>query len=148
MAKEFIDLGLPSGNLWATENEVAENGQPLYATFDEAVNQYGENLPTKDDWQELLDNVPYVWDKKRNGLLFVARNGAEVFLPATGYRSIDGTDFPYGGYCWSATKKDWDGVYVISFLNDVAYGTKYAKMNLTLRGFWFPVRLIKKGGKQ
>lgn len=28
------------------------------------------------------------------------------------------------------------------------YGTKYAKMNLTLRGFWFPVRLIKKGGKQ
>lgn len=79
MAKEFIDLGLPSGNLWATENEVAENGQPLYATFDEAVKQFGENLPTQDDWQELLDNVPHLWDKKRDGLLFVARNGKSCF---------------------------------------------------------------------
>ena len=54
-------------------------GQPLHATYDEAVERYGKNLPTKDDWQELLDNVPYVWDKKHSGLLFVAHNAAGVW---------------------------------------------------------------------
>lgn len=84
MCKEFIDLGLPSGNLWATVNEVAENGQPMYSAFNKAVETYGNNLPTIDDWQELIDNVPHLWDKQRQGLLFIARNGNELFLPALG----------------------------------------------------------------
>ncbi len=36
---EYIDLGLPSGTLWATENEEG------YFTFDEAVEKYGDSLP-------------------------------------------------------------------------------------------------------
>lgn len=123
MKQEFIDLGLPSGNLWATENEVAENGQPLYATYDEAVKQFGENLPTQDDWQELLDNVPHLWDKKREGLLFVARNGNELFLPATA-----------GGS---------NRAYYLSFYSNGARANNYS-----LRNFGQAVRLIKKGGKQ
>ncbi len=111
MEKEFIDLGLPSGNLWAIENEVAENGQPLYATYDEAVKQFGENLPTRDDWQELLDNVPHLLDRERNGLLFVASNGKELFLSMQG---------PLGCY-WSATAYDLYDAYSLIFSSNEAY---------------------------
>lgn len=144
MEKEFIDLGLPSGNLWATENEVAENGQPLYATFDGAVAQFGKNLPTQDDWQELLDNVPHLWDKKRDGLLFVARNGKELFLPAMGYmyeRKERGVH--YSGNYWSATAYHSDYAYYLYFSPDEAYAVA-----IYSRYYGLTVRLIKKGGKQ
>ena len=139
MEQKFIDLGLPSGNLWATENEVAENGQPLYATFDEAVKQYGENLPTREDWQELLDNVPHLWDKNRMGMLFVARNGAELFLPDMGYRTTDGFNMQYYSNYWSATSKDANNAYC----SDGVGANFISKHN-----FGLSVRLIKKGGKQ
>ncbi len=143
MKQDFIDLGLPSGNLWATENEVAENGQPLYATYDEAVKQYGENLPTQDDWQELLDNVPHLWDKKRMGLLFVARNGKELFLPASGYRFGSGMyDVQNYGYYWSATAYDSYYAYYLCF------GSIEASVGGCGRDYGHAVRLIKKGGKQ
>ena len=144
MKQEFIDLGLPSGNLWATENEVAENGQPLYATFDEAVKQYGDNLPTRDDWQELIDNVPHLWDKKRDGLLFVARNGAELFLPAMGIRyESNKYHVRNRGYYWSATAYDSYGAYYMRFGFDDVYASTSA-----CRYYGHAVRLIKKGGKQ
>lgn len=144
MAKEFIDLGLPSGNLWATENEVAENGQPLYATFDEAVAQYGENLPTKNDWQELIDNVPHLWDKKRDGLLFVARNGKELFLPAIGFQNGACVNAVQDeGRYGSATAEDANNAYYLYFYSD---GVS-AEFTLN-HNFGLSVRLIKKGGKQ
>ncbi len=143
MKQEFIDLGLLSGNLWATENEVAENGYPLYATFDEAVKQFGENLPTKNDWQELLDNVPHLWDKKRMGLLFVARNGAELFLPVSGYRDRSSVyNVQIGGYYWSATAYDSSNAYYLFFSSLAAYADDDNRSNGQA------VRLIKKGGKQ
>ncbi len=132
MAKEFIDLGLPSGNLWATENEVAENGQPLYATFDEAVKQFGENLPTQEDWQELIDNVPHLWDKKRQGLLFVARNGNELFLPAKTAKSY-----------WTSSKEHKDFAFCYVFWANGA-----CELDCTRNIIVKAVRLIKKGGKQ
>lgn len=144
MKQEFIDLGLPSGNLWATENEVAENGQPLYATYDEAVKQFGENLPTQDDWQELIDNVPHLWDKKRNGLLFVARNGKELFLPAMGNKYGAYVDcVQFNGYYWSATAYGSSRAYYLHFFSTVAN----ADYNC-YRSYGLSVRLIKKGGKQ
>lgn len=144
MKQEFIDLGLPSGNLWATENEVAENGQPLYAAFDEAVEQFGENLPTQDDWQELIDNVPHLWDKERNGLLFVARNGKELFLPAMGIR-YGSTIYHVrnGGNYWSATAYDFYGAEHLRFGFEEVYAS-----TSSCRHYGLSVRLIKKGGKQ
>ncbi len=144
MEQKFIDLGLPSGNLWATDNEVAENGQPLYATFYEAVKQFGENLPTQEDWQELIDNVPHLWDKKRQGLLFVARNGKELFLPAMGIRYESNIcNVRSRGYYWSATAYDSYGAYDMRFGFDEAYASTGA-----CRYYGLSVRLIKKGGKQ
>ena len=46
----YIDLGLPSGILWATEN--AEG----YYTYDKAKEQSGELLPKPKAFQELWEN--------------------------------------------------------------------------------------------
>ena len=148
MEQKFIDLGLPSGNLWATENEVAENGQPLYATYDEAVENFGKNLPTKDDWQELIDNVPHLWDKKRDGLLFVARNGKELFLPAMGYRDEASIyKVHLVGYYWSVTPEVLQngGKYAYKM-----YFDQYEVYAESIEHLCYgpSVRLIKKGGKQ
>lgn len=48
---EFIDLGLPSGRLWATENEEG------YYTYDEAKENFGELLPKPEAFQELWESV-------------------------------------------------------------------------------------------
>ena len=81
----FIDLGLPSGKLWATANVKDENGNEAYYSFDDAVNAFGKNLPSKDDWKELFDNSTYKWNKKRKGYDVTGPNGNSIFLPAAGH---------------------------------------------------------------
>ena len=44
---KFVDLGLPSGKLWATENIKDENGDEAFFSFDDSVNAFGKNLPSR-----------------------------------------------------------------------------------------------------
>ena len=138
---EYVDLGLPSGLLWATCN-VGANAPEEYGDYfawgetqpkdtynwsnyqycmgnsntltkycnnasygyngytddlttlqpgdDAATAQWGSGwrMPTKDEWQELLDNTTTTWTTQDgvNGRLFTAANGNSLFLPAAGYR--------------------------------------------------------------
>lgn len=60
---EFVDLGLSVK--WATcnvgANSPEENGE--YYTFDNALalENNGERLPTKEEFQELIDNCTWLW---------------------------------------------------------------------------------------
>ena len=80
---EFIDLGLPSGRLWASEN--AEG----YFTYDDAKEKFGELLPPPEAFQELYDECQWLWDVKKKGMLVIGPNKNSIFLPASGYRSYD-----------------------------------------------------------
>ena len=66
----------------------------------------GARIPTKAEWQELLDNTTAEWTTLNNvnGRKFTAPNGNGLFLPAAGYRY--GSEF-YGagsyGHYWSAS---------------------------------------------
>ena len=75
---DYIDLGLPSGTMWATVNEDG------FFTYDEAVEEYKENLPTKEQWQELIDECEWQWEG--NGYTVKGKNGNSLFLLAAGYR--------------------------------------------------------------
>lgn len=79
---EFIDLGLPSGRLWATEN--AEG----YYTYDEAKKEFGEMLPKPEAFKELWKNCQWLWDLKNKGMIVVGPNKNTIFLPAYGFRGI------------------------------------------------------------
>ena len=147
---QLIDLGLPSGTLWAACNVGATSPEQagLYFAWGEisgfAADEEGKSeraffwenykgkeisydltseqdaahacmggnwrMPTKDQFQELLDNCNVVWTKNYNktrvaGRVFTSKtNGNSVFFPATGYcgrLSVIGAG-DFGSY-WSAT---------------------------------------------
>ena len=80
--KEFtyVDLGLPSGRLWASEN--AEG----YYTYDEAKAKFGELLPKPEAFEELWEECQWLWDVKEKRMVVVGPNQNTIFLPASGCR--------------------------------------------------------------
>lgn len=57
---EFVDLGLPSGTLWAADYErINGNESIVYLPYDKASSL---NIPTKEQWEELFDICR--WDFK------------------------------------------------------------------------------------
>lgn len=101
MGKEYVDMGLPSGTLWASENEEG------YFTFDEAVEKFGNNLPARWQFCELVENCDCYFDTDENAFVCESNfNGNMVKFSALGYRIFDGNEFigvdEYGDY-WSRT---------------------------------------------
>ena len=93
---EWVDLALPSGTLW-----YGKNADGLFYNFDEAMGHFGINMPTKEQFDELINNCTCTWTGE--GYHIEGRNGNSIFLPAAGYRSnalLDVGDF---GIYWSST---------------------------------------------
>ena len=110
---EFVDLGLPSGTLWATCNVGANKPEDYgdYLSWDEGKTVdakwgNGWQMPSKEQWEELVQNTKTIWTTRNgvNGRLFIANNGNSIFLPAAGYL---GECFLYGagsfGNYWSSS---------------------------------------------
>ena len=175
----YVDLGLPSGLLWATCNMGADTPEDYgnyyawgetttksgysWSTYqycngsdntltkyctnssygyngfvdnltallpedDVATANWGGNwrMPTKEEWQELLDNTTNTWTQQNgvNGRLFTASNGNSIFLPAAGYRYnsslyIAGS---YGFYWSSSLYTDYPCyAWILGFLSDNYY---------------------------
>ena len=182
----YVDLGLPSGLLWANCNIGATtpegygdfyawgmvdtssdygweaytygdynsgtgsytmykyNTTEMYGTVDNLTTLQpmddvatqalgsGARMPTKAEWQELLDNTASVWTSVNgvNGRKFTGTNGNSIFLPAAGGRFGEGIDGvgQYGRY-WSSSVLESDPYYAwgmgfISSHQDVFDGSR------------------------
>lgn len=89
----------------------------------------GAHIPTKEDWEELMENTSSGWTTQNgtNGWKFTAENGQSIFLPAAGnivsfydeYRNIitrlEG-DVNYGWYQSSSLHPEYPNAYEYSFL--------------------------------
>ena len=80
-------------------------------------------LPTKDEFQELVDRCTWTWTTYEgvNGYKVTGPNGNSIFLPAAGWRY--GTSLGNEGslgYYWSATPDESgpDGAYYLLFIDD------------------------------
>lgn len=98
---DYVDLGLPSGKLWATCN-VGANSPKAWGNYffysegeyvrpyskRDAVNSWGSTwrIPTKNEWNELIHNCQ--WKKIYSDNVWEATgpNGNSIYLPAAGYR--------------------------------------------------------------
>lgn len=80
--KGYVDLGLPSGTLWKALNE------PGFFTFEEAISQFGIQIPSKEQWEELM--VECQWNWTGSGYMVTGPNGNSITLPTTGFRECDG----------------------------------------------------------
>ena len=106
---KFIDLGLPSGTLWANCNVGADSSSELGDLLD--YGQIPENgVPTQSQWQELIDNcdshfVNNYEGSGADGVIFVSKaNGKIIFLPAAGYHNGTSVNcVGANGYYWSST---------------------------------------------
>ena len=98
----FIDLGLPSGTKWANRN--AEG----FFTFEEAVEKFGNSLPSAAQMAELtLCKWEWVeYEDQPNGYKVTGPNGNSIFLPVTGWKDRDGdlSGVDYEGDYWTRTK--------------------------------------------
>ena len=102
----WVDLGLPSGTLWKDSNE--GDGKTYY-TYDEAVSKFGNNLPTKAQFEELKNKCTWKWTGR--GYTVKGPNGNSIKIPVTGYRSgHDNKEYNSNknGYYWSSSKSDDD----------------------------------------
>lgn len=106
----YVDLGLPSGTLWKSTNE--KGG---FRTYDEAIAQFGSNLPTMEQFQELKGMCDWQWENK--GYKVTGPNGNSIFLPAAGFRSCDGSVGGVGssGGYWSSTSGDSEYAWSLYF---------------------------------
>lgn len=110
VVRDWVDLGLPSGTLWASVPE--EN----FYKWDDAVRIFGVNIPSEWQWKELIDSCS--WEDVDNGWLAIGKNGNSIFIPATGIANIDGKiNHPsrdYGFY-WSSKKINKKKAYGVFF---------------------------------
>ena len=115
-----------NGPFWAESNlgipESAYADHPEYGalyTIDDAkaeVEKLGDGwrLPTKDEWQALLDNCTRTWDSDKKGYTFTGKGIFEsnsIFLPVAGYSGgsgIRGNVGKSGHYCTSTESPDPD----------------------------------------
>ncbi len=81
---EYIDLGLPSGTLWKSTNEIGgDNGR---YTYDEARNKFGNKVPYRKHFLELIEHCQWSWTG--NGYKIIGPNGNSIYLPAAGCRDF------------------------------------------------------------
>jgi len=116
-----------------------------------AVNVRGSRMPTRDDWEELLNNATSQWTSVNgvNGRIFTGHNGKTFFLPAAGERWFSNTSYTsytsgvgsYGRYWSSSLVKGYPyGAWGIGFDSD---GMPWNNRIYRFRGFSVrPVRSI------
>lgn len=101
MAQDYVDLGLPSGTLWKRQNESG------FYTYEEALNRFGNKLPEKHHYVELINECTWIWLDSW-GYQVVGPNGNYILLPPAGYRYCDGDvdGVNTHGCYWSSTPID------------------------------------------
>ena len=196
-ADGYVDLGLPSGTLWATCN-VGANAPEEYGDYfawgdtqpkdvydwstyqycngsyntltkycsgpaygftdnlttllpedDAATANWGSDwrMPTKEEWQELLDNTTVTWTQQNgvNGRLFTASNGNSLFLPAAGYRQYSSLNHAgsYGLY-WSSSlyTDNPSGAWKLGFISGDCYMDVFGN-----RSYGQSVRAVRVGSQ-
>lgn len=107
-AQEYVDLGLPSGTKWKTVNETKPNDSVDLYTYEEALELFGNQLPTKEQLEELKDKCVWKWNEDKKGCTVVGPNGKTIFLPVACHRYCAGvvnSDCSYGRL-WSSTPEN------------------------------------------
>lgn len=137
---EWVDLGLPSGHLWANEN-----AEGLY-TYDEAMEVFGEYLPKGVAMVELIEECQVEWNKQKKGLDITGPNGNKLFLPAAGFRDLDGDLINVGcdGNYWTSmpyAHSEWFAPYSQTNARSLYfYSGRVGLLDYNRRAYGFSVR--------
>lgn len=107
-----VDLGLPSGLLWAAENTPAANGGALLPFKEVIVPDKDADafrwerrwvVPGREAYEELRQHCTLSWEGERGGAIVTGPNGNTLFLPAAGWSDEGGLQVyaDKGCYYWT-----------------------------------------------
>ena len=84
---KYIDLGLPSGTLWAVWNVGANRPEESGDYFEFGKWDSSLQVPTKEEFEELKKECKWEWTSVngKQGHVVTSPNGKSIFLPAAGY---------------------------------------------------------------
>ncbi len=112
---EYVDLGLPSGNLWATSNYGASSPTE-YGSYLEwyqcgyVASSWGDSwrTPSRTEMNELVNKCTWTWTTENGvkGYRVTGTNGNKIFLPAGGFKMNIGGGVQSSGeqlYYWTTT---------------------------------------------
>lgn len=136
----YVDLGLSvkwaSCNVFANTNMNVGEFFPWTLIYDQNSNVVTKNwgkewrLPTREEFQELIDQCEWSYDSKKKGFWIEGKNGNKIFLPAGGHKYND--NLSSGGACyWTSTlyKQYSNGAFVLSVYEDYNYKWEAYKAN-------------------
>lgn len=147
---EYVDLGLPSGTLWASDYEKSD-GKYIYLPYEKAKRM---NLPTEEQWEELIDfcNIIYSWDYGNAGKLknckatCISPNGNSITFLATGYITVENKDTEKA-LCWLRDKSDSSKTQAIYFSSKTRWNSdrvdSVSGIFEMFSGYKLPVRLVR-----
>lgn len=169
---DFVDLGLPSGTLWADRNIGAivpedygcyfawgetkpkddysfrDSPSTLYAFHDAATANWGSGwcMPTRQQYDELLSNCTWSWNLRngKNGYEIKGKNGNTIFLPAAGFRYTSDLHLAgSSGNYWSSSV--YPSVYDSDHAWELYFSSVSSYMNGHDCGYGHPVRAVRCG---
>lgn len=147
-AAEYVDLGLPSGTLWAADYVKSDDGSRAYIPYGQAEQL---NIPTKEQWLELKESCKseVVQDGDRvSKLIFKGPNGNILSFETTGYIRVSGISFPNEVCCWIKSEYEEgslnrEAVDIYGYLYDSYKLLRYTCLSQMFVGYGLPVRLVK-----
>lgn len=144
---EYVDLGLPSGTLLASDYEKSD-GEYIYLPYDKAKCM---NLPTEEQWQELNDYCEFVYDEyydddenKIFKVTIIGANGNSIEFLGIGYFKTQKEDKDHA-LCWLHNEGDdseKQAIYMFIWYNH-GYRNKCSGTNNYFSGYKLPVRLVR-----
>jgi len=143
---EFVDLGLPSGTLWASDYE-GDDDKYLYIPYGKAELL---SIPTQEQWEELKDNCKWEFNIDSALDLCEARcvgpNGNILRFESTGKKNINSMSDHYEVFFWIKDCKEGNDKSAVHMCNR---GKQFNIKNVVtvikdfFSGYKLPVRLVK-----
>ena len=145
---EYVDLGLPSGTLWAKDYET-ENDNTLNLPY---IKAGGLNLPTEEQWKELCEICKWQGDYSSSGLAcygisFIGPNGNSLRFGSRGFMkdNIELGRPQYGGGSVFFWLKDDEVTNDKKSVNIEKGKCRFPEIEIirTFSGYKLPIRLVK-----
>lgn len=132
---EYVDLGLPSGTLWAAKYESTGSNDIMY-TYAEVKNL---NIPTKEQVEELFKYCKTECTKNHDNLVnlhFLGPNGNKIVFIVTGYKDVASYRDEHEIYFWIKESENYNALNVYNHIG------KYRFTNM-FTGYRLKARLVR-----
>lgn len=137
---EFVDLGLPSGTLWASDYLKDTEGKVRYLPYMEAK---GYPLPSIEQWKELEQYCRWIGRYDKHVVDCVGPNGKVISFLFTGYFNSTKKVEPKTAYLWLLNKDiDKKNSVYIDYDEDKP-GNPFLNLTNSFCGFRLPLRLVR-----